>query len=40
MHVSLQAASAELGDANGRLQAALTASQEEKQAAVVSARQF
>ncbi len=40
MHVSLQAASAELSDANQRLQAALTAAQEEKQAAVVSVRHF
>ncbi len=40
MHVPLQAASAELGHANRRLQAALTAAQEEKQPAVVSVRQF
>jgi len=40
MHVSLQAALAEVSDANWRLQAAFTASQEEKQAAVVSIRHF
>ena len=40
MHVSLQAASAELSDANQRLQAALTAAQEEKQAAVASVRHY